>query len=81
MWDGYLDTTSGWRLSAMLESAGVHLHHLHTSGHASVPDLQRLVDALAPRRVVPIHSEGGDREAELFPRVDRQTDSAWWQVA
>lgn len=81
MWDGYLTAPSGQRLTAALKSAGVPLRHLHTSGHASVPDLQRLVHALAPRRVIPIHSEGGDRYVDLFPRVDRQPDGAWWNVA
>jgi ribonuclease J len=81
MWDGYLTGPSGQRLEAMLAAAGIPLEHLHTSGHASVPDLQRLVSALAPGRVVPIHSEGGDRYTELFPRVDRQPDGAWWNVA
>jgi ribonuclease J len=52
----------------------------HASGHAYVPDLQRLVAALAPKRVVPIHSFAGDRFAEFFPRVDRRTDGEWWEV-
>jgi ribonuclease J len=81
MWDGYLTEPSGKRLTTMLADAGVDLRHLHTSGHASVPALRRLVDALAPQRVVPIHSEGGDRYADLFPRVDQQLDGAWWDVA
>jgi ribonuclease J len=81
LWDGYLDEPSGIRLQRALEAAGVPLLHLHTSGHASVADLQRLVAALAPARVVPIHSEGGDRYPELFPYVDRQADGVWWEAA
>jgi len=46
------------------------------SGHAAIPDLQRLVTG----RVVPIHSAAGDRFAEFFPRVDRQRDGTWWAV-
>ena len=40
----------------------------HASGHAFISDLQRLVHALAPERVVPIHSsqETGSR---TFSRV------------
>ncbi|MEX2430660.1 MAG: MBL fold metallo-hydrolase RNA specificity domain-containing protein [Dehalococcoidia bacterium] len=55
--------------------------HLHTSGHASVPDLQRLARAIAPRRLVPVHSEAGDRFTELFDAVDRQPDGTWWRCA
>jgi Zn-dependent metallo-hydrolase RNA specificity domain len=52
----------------------------HASGHAAIPDLQRLVSAIAPGRVVPIHSAAGDRFAEFFPRVDRQRDGTWCEV-
>ena len=52
----------------------------HTSGHASVADLQRLAGAVAPSRIVPIHSLGGHRYADLFDRVDPQPDGAWWEV-
>lgn len=80
LWDGYLQEPSGQRLLALLDDHGVALEHVHTSGHASVPDLQRLVAALAPARVVPIHSEAGDRYQDLFPSVDRRTDGEWWDV-
>ncbi len=81
LWEGYLDDPGGVRLRGMLAAADVELEHLHTSGHASVADLRRLVGALAPARVVPIHSEAGDRFTELFAGVDRQRDGDWWEVA
>jgi ribonuclease J len=81
MWDGYLAEPSGQRLQQQLAAAGVDLVHLHTSGHASVPDLQRFARALAPHRLVPVHSEAGDRFAQLFDGVDRQADGVWWDVA
>lgn len=80
LWDGYLSEPSGLRLQAMLEEHGVTMVHVHTSGHASVADLRRLVDALAPARVVPIHSEAGERFTELFPRVEAHADGEWWEV-
>ena len=33
-----------------------------------------------PKKVVPIHSEAGDRFAELFPAVERHADGDWWDV-
>ena len=74
LWEGYLAEPSGKALQEVLRAAQVRLVHLHTSGHASVPDLRRLVDAIAARHVVPIHSEAADRYAELFPNVARHTD-------
>ena len=52
----------------------------HASGHAFITDLQRLVGALAPTRVVPIHSFAGDRFEHFFPRVERRRDGEWWEV-
>jgi ribonuclease J len=80
MWPGYLQEPSGTRLCAWLDRHGIPLVIHHTSGHAFIPDLQRLVAALAPARVVPIHSYAGDRFAEFFPRVERWRDGEWWDV-
>ena len=80
MWPGYLRGESGQPFAAWLDRMEIPLHHHHASGHAYLPDLQRLVDALAPRRVVPIHSFEGDRFSEFFPRVDRRDDGEWWEV-
>lgn len=79
-WPGYLEGASGKRLTAFLERSGIPLVHHHASGHASIPDLQRLVAGIAPKRLVPIHSFAGNRFSEFFPRVDRKRDGAWWGV-
>ena len=80
MWNGYLAMASGLRLQELLRRHDIEMTMIHTSGHASVPDLRRLVSAINPGNVVPIHSEAGDRFTDLFPRVNRQADGAWWEV-
>ncbi len=80
MWPGYLKNDSGQRFENWLKARGIALVIHHSSGHAYVPDLRRLVDALAPERVVPIHSFAGDRFEEFFPRVERRADGEWWDV-
>ena len=80
MWPGYLDNPSGQRLQAFLDRLAIPLVQHHSSGHASIPDLQRLVTAIDPKRLVPIHSFAGDRFVDFFPRVDRQHDGVWWEV-
>ncbi len=80
IWAGYLREPSGRRLRAWLDQHRIPLVVHHASGHASIQDLRRLVEAVGPGRVVPIHSEAGDRFAEFFPRVDRQRDGIWWEV-
>ena len=80
LWAGYLREGSGRRLEQRVRETGLDFAMLHTSGHASVKDLRRLVDAVRPGRVVPMHSEATDRFAELFPRVERHADGEWWEV-
>jgi ribonuclease J len=78
LWSGYLAEGSGHRLERQLVHAGVPLVHHHTSGHASIADLHRLVEAIAPGRVVPIHTAGSDQYSRHFPTVDVQEDGQWW---
>ena len=80
LWEGYLKMPSGAALQELLAEHQISLTSVHTSGHASVFDLRRLVEALGPKRVVPIHSDVGDRFCEFFPRVERHADGDWWQV-
>lgn len=78
MWDGYLEERSGIALRASLAAAGVPFASLHTSGHASVPDLQRLATAMNAAALVPIHTEAPERFPALFDRVVRRADGEWW---
>lgn len=80
MWPGYLREDSGLALKAFLDRHGIPLALHHASGHAFIPDLRRLVESLAPRRVVPIHTFAGDRFGEFFPRVEPHADGEWWEV-
>jgi len=80
LWPGYLDQVPGQRLTALLAQVGVPLIHHHTSGHAYVEDLARLVEAFEWARVVPIHSEATNCFADHFPRVEEHADHEWWEV-
>lgn len=80
MWPGYLEEEKQKRLLAWLAEHGIPVTIQHTSGHASISDLQRLVAALGPARVVPIHSFGAERFGDLFQDVEQHPDGAWWEV-
>jgi ribonuclease J len=80
LWTGYLDDPSGIALRKFLAERNVPLTVHHTSGHASVKDLQRLATALAPKRIVPIHSLAGHKYSDYLDAVDPQSDGAWWEV-
>lgn len=60
--------------------AGVPLVVDHTSGHAPVVDFQRIVAALQPVRLVPIHTEAAESYQEYVPHVEMHCDGEWWDV-
>ncbi len=79
LWDGYLKQPKGKEFLEFLERNHVPLVHHHSSGHASIEDLKKLVTALNPGCVVPIHSFATDRFAKFFPRVTQHADGEWWE--
>ncbi len=79
-WEGYLADGAGARLKAECEARGIPFEVLHTSGHASVADLQRLAAAVAPKALVPIHTFGASRFPQLFGNVVTREDGEWWEV-
>ena len=80
MWDGYLDEPSGVQLRKWLTARGIPLTTLHSSGHASVADLQRFAAAINAKEVVPMHTRQADRYGELFANVRAHADGEWWTL-
>ena len=81
LWPGYLrDARQKTKLDGFLARHNVKMEIRHTSGHASVEDLGRLVATLGPSRVVPVHTFAPDRFDTHFPSVERHDDATWWAV-
>jgi ribonuclease J len=80
MWRGYLDGPTEQRLQKALTLHGVPLEVHHVSGHAYVRDLQRLVDAVRPMRVIPIHTADPERYSDLFSQTERWGDGTWFEA-
>jgi ribonuclease J len=79
-WEGYWEQGSYDKLKDWLERNAIPKYSIHTSGHASPVDLKRIVAAINPRRVVPIHTFFPERYVELFPNVEIHNDGQWWEV-
>ncbi len=72
-WQGYLEQVEGelhhiaeMRAIRKGKYPGIIFNYAHTSGHAPLDDLQRLVQAIKPAKLLPIHTEFPDRYEELF---------------
>jgi len=67
MWGGYLDDEH--RVVRATRSHGIPLHNVHSGGHATLADLERLARAVQPWALVPIHTFAPERFAAEFERV------------
>ena len=65
MWGGYL--TDDFR--QYCEKKELILEHVHTSGHATIEDLQEFAKALNPRKLIPIHTFESAKYPKLFENV------------
>jgi ribonuclease J len=76
-WEGYLQDGAGKMLKQECLARGIPFESVHTSGHASPGDLKRLAAAVAPKRLIPIHTYERHRFPELFNNVTLVDDGQW----
>lgn len=79
-WPGYLARPDGIATTRWLKAQRIPLAIAHASGHASVADLRRLASALAPARIVPVHTDAAGAYPAVFPGVERHRDGERWAV-
>jgi ribonuclease J len=73
MWEGYLNQPGKTKdFLDFIAAKGMPINDkdFHTSGHADLAGLKRMVDAVKPKNLVPIHTFEGDKYAELFKGTD-----------
>jgi len=75
LWAGYLreDYTSSF--IDWIKEKSVEVHHVHTSGHATVDALKKTITELAPRTILPIHSSCPDVYKTFFSNVATLQDN------
>ncbi len=64
MWKGYLEKSQTKEFIDFMENKGVKVHILHTSGHADSNTIDKLIEDVKPKRIIPVHTEN----AEWFNR-------------
>ncbi|MCI7333554.1 MAG: hypothetical protein MSH34_01365, partial [Oscillospiraceae bacterium] len=57
MWKGYMEQTDMKEFLRFMEIKGVKIHILHTSGHADSFSIERLIKAVRPHYIIPVHTE------------------------
>jgi ribonuclease J len=79
-WEGYLKEGPGAELREDCKRRNIPFEVIHTSGHASPVDLKRLAAAIAPKRLIPIHTFERERYPKLFDNVLLTNDGEWIDV-
>ncbi len=57
MWNGYKNLEKNKTLLNYAQTKKMRIVDLHTSGHADIRTLQRTIDSIQPKMVIPIHTE------------------------
>jgi ribonuclease J len=70
MWHGYKDQPGSTKdFLDFIAGRGMPIKHIHTSGHADLDGLKRMVNAVKPKNLVPIHTFEGEKYKEFFPET------------
>jgi ribonuclease J len=71
MWNGYKTKPGSTKdFLDFITSKGMPIKDIHTSGHADLSGLKRMVETVKPMHLVPIHTFESERYAELFKGTD-----------
>ena len=57
MWKGYMEQPELQNFLSFMEEKGVKIHILHTSGHADSWTIDKLINDVSPKVIIPIHTE------------------------
>ncbi len=66
MWEGYLQKLNTKKFIDYLINRKFALHKIHTSGHADTQTLKKMVDAINPKNIVPIHTFSSGDYKHIF---------------
>lgn len=80
MYEGYRREPSFDKVQAFLDRRGIAKESVHTSGHAGFDDLKRLVEALKPKVLTPIHTFESARYGELWHSVHPLDDGDVYEL-
>ena len=59
---------------------GFELKALHTSGHASVEDIKRVIEGLDPKKIIPIHTMMPGVFRDFWDKTELKNDGVEFEV-
>ena len=68
LWEGYLQDYSLQKMMRFIKKKKMKFYQVHTSGHAEINTLKKVVKELKPGKIIPIHTFHPDKYGGLFSR-------------
>ncbi len=78
LWAGYLKRDP--EFLRKIKSLRIAHKHIHTSGHATVRELERFIAAFPDSRIIPIHLQDRNGFVKMSDRVELKNDKEWWGI-
>ena len=72
LWEGYLEDDSMQKMMRFIKKKNMNFYQVHTSGHAEIATLKKVVKKLKPGKIIPIHTFHPDKYDGLFDRKIEQ---------
>lgn len=80
MWQGYRDSVYQQTFENWLVERGIQKSFLHTSGHAKISDICRMIDGLNPKKIIPVHTMHPEAFLEYSDKVELQRDGTAFDI-
>ena len=80
LWQGYRESAYQQEFESWLRERGFHDDFLHTSGHATVSDIRRLIDGANPKKIIPIHTMQPNSFLDYSEKVELKKDGIAFDI-
>lgn len=75
MWNGYKNQEKTKKILDYAQLKNMKIIDLHTSGHASIKSIQKIIESSQAHKIIPIHTEKPELFAEQFKKVHIAKDN------
>jgi len=81
LWEGYLQDYSMQKMMGFIKKKKMNFYQVHTSGHAEIDTLKKVVKKLKPGKIIPIHTFHPDKYDDLFSqKIEQVSDGEVYEV-
>lgn len=80
LWSGYRDSEYQKKFENQLNKSGFTISELHTSGHATVSDILKVMEKLKPKQIIPIHTMVPDYFIGLSEKIVLKEDGKAFSI-